>query len=55
MANRVLRIGGASGFWGDAAQAPPQLLNVAGLYYIGAAAADCGRAGSGEVKTYRMD
>ena len=52
MANRVLRIGG---FWGDAAQAPPQLLNVAGLYYIGAAAADCGRAGSGEVKTYRMD
>lgn len=34
MADKVLRIGGASGFWGDAARATPQLLNVAGLDYI---------------------
>ena len=34
MANRVLRIGGASGFWGDAERATPQLLNVAGLDYL---------------------
>jgi Acyclic terpene utilisation family protein AtuA len=34
MANKVLRIGGASGFWGDAARATPQLLNVPGLDYI---------------------
>ncbi len=34
MADRVLRIGGASGFWGDAARATPQLLNSPGLDYI---------------------
>ncbi len=34
MADKVLRIGGASGFWGDAARATPQLLNVAQLDYI---------------------
>ena len=34
MAEKVLRIGGASGFWGDAARATPQLLNVDGLDYI---------------------
>jgi hypothetical protein len=34
MADKVLRIGGASGFWGDAARATPQLLNVPGLDYI---------------------
>ncbi len=34
MADKVLRIGGASGFWGDAARATPQLLNVEGLDYI---------------------
>lgn len=34
MADRILRIGGASGFWGDAARATPQLLEVEGLDYI---------------------
>ena len=34
MADKVLRIGGASGFWGDAARATPQLLNVPNLDYI---------------------
>ena len=34
MAEKVLRIGGASGFWGDAARATPQLLNAPGLDYI---------------------
>ena len=34
MADKVLRIGGASGFWGDAARATPQLLDVEGLHYI---------------------
>lgn len=34
MADKVLRIGGASGFWGDAARATPQLLNSPGLDYI---------------------
>ncbi len=34
MADKVLRIGGASGFWGDAARATPQLLNVEGLDYL---------------------
>lgn len=34
MTNQLLRIGGASGFWGDAARATPQLLNSDGLDYI---------------------
>ncbi len=34
MADKVVRIGGASGFWGDAARSTPQLLNVDGLDYI---------------------
>jgi hypothetical protein len=34
MSDQVLRIGGASGFWGDAARATPQLLNTDGLDYI---------------------
>jgi hypothetical protein len=34
MTDKVLRIGGASGFWGDAARATPQLLNSDGLDYI---------------------
>jgi len=34
MSDKILRIGGASGFWGDAARATPQLLNSAGLDYI---------------------
>ncbi|MEM7276684.1 MAG: acyclic terpene utilization AtuA family protein [Pseudomonadota bacterium] len=34
MAEKVVRIGGASGFWGDAAHATPQLLGVADLDYI---------------------
>jgi hypothetical protein len=34
MADKVVRIGGASGFWGDAARSTPQLLNVEGLHYI---------------------
>ena len=34
MTDAVLRIGGASGFWGDAARATPQLLNVESLDYI---------------------
>ncbi|MFK7974671.1 MAG: acyclic terpene utilization AtuA family protein [Halioglobus sp.] len=31
---KVLRIGGASGFWGDAARATPQLLSTPNLDYI---------------------
>jgi len=34
MADKVVRIGGASGFWGDAARSTPQLLDVEGLNYI---------------------
>jgi len=34
MTDNVLRVGGASGFWGDAARATPQLLNCQGLDYI---------------------
>lgn len=34
MAKRVVRIGGASGFWGDAAMSTPQLLAGGGLDYI---------------------
>ena len=34
MTDTLLRIGGASGFWGDAARATPQLLSVEGLDYI---------------------
>ena len=34
MTDTLLRIGGASGFWGDAARATPQLLSVVGLDYI---------------------
>ncbi|MEP5566257.1 MAG: acyclic terpene utilization AtuA family protein [Halioglobus sp.] len=34
MSDKVLRIGGASGFWGDAARATPQLLNSGALDYI---------------------
>ena len=34
MTDKLLRIGGASGFWGDAARATPQLLNSEGLDYI---------------------
>jgi len=34
MTDRVLRIGGASGFWGDAARATPQLLGAGDLDYI---------------------
>jgi hypothetical protein len=34
MTDKVVRIGGASGFWGDAARATPQLLNSDGLDYI---------------------
>ena len=32
--DKILRIGGASGYWGDAARATPQLLNSPGLDYI---------------------
>ncbi len=34
MTDDIVRIGGASGFWGDAARATPQLLNSHGLDYI---------------------
>ncbi len=34
MADRVLRIGGASGFWGDAARATAQLLSVESLDFL---------------------
>ena len=34
MTDRIVRIGGASGFWGDAARATPQLLDSPGLDYI---------------------
>lgn len=34
MADKVIRIGGASGFWGDSAMSTPQLLVAPGLDYI---------------------
>ena len=34
MPDQTIRIGGASGFWGDAARATPQLLAAPGLDYI---------------------
>ena len=34
MSDQILRIGGASGFWGDAARATPQLLSSGELDYI---------------------
>lgn len=34
MAKKAVRIGGASGFWGDAAMSTPQLLAAGGLDYI---------------------
>lgn len=34
MSGKVIRIGGASGFWGDASMATPQLLAEGGLNYI---------------------
>ncbi|MBL4869075.1 MAG: DUF1446 domain-containing protein [Pseudomonadales bacterium] len=34
MANKVIKIGGASGYWGDAASATPQLLASKNLDYI---------------------
>jgi hypothetical protein len=34
MAEQIVRIGGASGFWGDAARATPQLLQAPGLDFI---------------------
>jgi hypothetical protein len=34
MTDNVIRIGGASGFWGDAARATPQLLAEGGLDFI---------------------
>jgi hypothetical protein len=34
MAGKTIRIGGASGFWGDAAMATPQLLAGSDLHYI---------------------
>tara|TARA_B110000503_G_scaffold42977_1_gene70327 strand:+ start:6551 stop:8353 length:1803 start_codon:yes stop_codon:yes gene_type:complete len=34
MADKILRIGGASGFWGDASRATPQLLSAPELDYI---------------------
>lgn len=34
MSDKILRIGGASGFWGDAARATPQLVNSPELDYI---------------------
>ncbi|MEM7271415.1 MAG: acyclic terpene utilization AtuA family protein, partial [Pseudomonadota bacterium] len=32
--SKVIKIGGASGFWGDAGQATGQLLTVEGLNYL---------------------
>ncbi|MGI9286182.1 MAG: acyclic terpene utilization AtuA family protein [Pseudomonadales bacterium] len=34
MTDKIIRIGGASGFWGDAARATPQLLAAGGLDFI---------------------
>ncbi|MDP6344214.1 MAG: DUF1446 domain-containing protein, partial [Alphaproteobacteria bacterium] len=34
MAKKTIRIGGASGYWGDSAMATPQLLKAGGLDYI---------------------
>ena len=34
MSRKVIRIGGASGFWGDAAMSTPQLLATDGLDYV---------------------
>ena len=34
MSNKAIRIGGASGYWGESAMATPQLLKAGGLDYI---------------------
>ncbi len=34
MPNKIIKIGGASGFWGDAARSTPQLLKVPDIDYI---------------------
>ncbi|MEM8501033.1 MAG: acyclic terpene utilization AtuA family protein [Pseudomonadota bacterium] len=34
MHNKIIRIGGASGYWGDSARATPQLLSAGNLDYI---------------------
>jgi len=34
MSSRIVRIGGASGFWGDSSVAVPQLADVPGIQYI---------------------
>lgn len=34
MSNKVIRIGGASGYWGDSARSTPQLLGAGNLDYI---------------------
>ncbi|MHA7873138.1 MAG: acyclic terpene utilization AtuA family protein, partial [Hyphococcus sp.] len=34
MAAKTVRIGGASGYWGESAMATPQLLAAGGLDYI---------------------
>ena len=34
MAEKTIRIGGASGYWGESAMATPQLLGAGGLEYI---------------------
>ena len=34
MAERVIRIGGASGYWGESDMAVPQFLSAGGLDYI---------------------
>ena len=34
MTDKIIRIGGASGYWGDADMAVPQLLKAGNLDYI---------------------
>lgn len=34
MSDKIIRIGGASGYWGDSAMATPQMLDAGGIDYL---------------------
>jgi hypothetical protein len=34
VSDKIIRIGGASGYWGDSAMATPQMLDAGGIDYL---------------------